>query len=58
MRYTYEPEVEAFRSEVKQFIKDNLPPEEELMQRGYDDASLRKLAHENWIRVLRKTWKA
>ena len=23
---------------------------------GYDDASLRKLAHENWIRVLRATW--
>lgn len=28
-----------------------------LKARGYDDASLRKLAHENWIRVLRKTWK-
>lgn len=28
-----------------------------LKERGYDDASLRKLAHENWIRVLRKTWK-
>jgi membrane dipeptidase len=24
---------------------------------GYDDAALRKLAHENWIRVLRETWK-
>jgi membrane dipeptidase len=24
---------------------------------GYDEASLRKLAHENWLRVLRKTWK-
>lgn len=24
---------------------------------GYDDAALRKLAHENWIRVLRDTWK-
>lgn len=23
---------------------------------GYDDAALRKLAHENWLRVLRKTW--
>jgi membrane dipeptidase len=23
---------------------------------GYDDASLRKLAHENWVRVLRATW--
>jgi membrane dipeptidase len=28
-----------------------------LRDRGYDDAALRKLAHENWIRVLRKTWK-
>ena len=27
-----------------------------LKAHGYDDASLRKLAHENWIRVLRKTW--
>jgi membrane dipeptidase len=27
-----------------------------LQERGYDDASLRKLAHENWLRVLRKTW--
>jgi membrane dipeptidase len=25
---------------------------------GYDDAALRKLAHENWVRVLRKTWRA
>lgn len=24
---------------------------------GYDDASLRKLAHENWLRVLGKSWK-
>lgn len=23
---------------------------------GYDDAALRKIAHENWVRVLRKTW--
>ena len=28
-----------------------------LRDRGYDDAALRKLAHENWIRVLRRTWK-
>jgi membrane dipeptidase len=28
-----------------------------LSAHGYDDASLRKIAHENWIRVLRKTWK-
>lgn len=24
---------------------------------GYDDDMLRKIAHENWMRVLRKTWK-
>lgn len=27
-----------------------------LSKAGYDDASLRKIAHENWLRVLRKTW--
>ena len=27
-----------------------------LKDRGYDDLALRKLAHENWVRVLRKTW--
>jgi membrane dipeptidase len=27
-----------------------------LREHGYDDAALRKLAHENWIRVLRETW--
>jgi membrane dipeptidase len=25
---------------------------------GYDDESLRKITHQNWIRVLRKTWKS
>ncbi len=25
---------------------------------GYDDAALRKITHENWLRVLRKTWKS
>ena len=28
-----------------------------LHRSGYDDGVLRKLAYENWIRVLRKTWK-
>ncbi len=28
----------------------------DLRDRGYDDQDLRKLAHENWVRVLRKTW--
>ncbi|MBA3790460.1 MAG: dipeptidase [Rubrobacter sp.] len=27
-----------------------------LRHRGYEDQALRKLAHENWVRVLRKTW--
>ncbi|CAN5149174.1 dipeptidase [soil metagenome] len=27
-----------------------------LYEHGYDGAALRKLAHENWVRVLRKTW--
>lgn len=28
-----------------------------LRNSGYDEPSLRKLAHENWVRVLRKTWR-
>jgi membrane dipeptidase len=28
-----------------------------LRARGYDDAALRKLGYENWLRVLAKTWK-
>lgn len=27
-----------------------------LRAHGFDEATLRKLAHENWLRVLRKTW--
>jgi membrane dipeptidase len=27
-----------------------------LRARGYDDAALRKIAHQNWVRVLEKTW--
>jgi membrane dipeptidase len=27
-----------------------------LRQHGYGEADLRKLAHENWLRVLRITW--
>jgi membrane dipeptidase len=29
-----------------------------LVMRGYDDASLKKIAYENWLRVLRLTWHA
>lgn len=28
-----------------------------LRERGYDDAALHKLGHENWLRVLAKTWR-
>ncbi len=28
-----------------------------LRRAGYDDNSLRKITHENWLRVLRQTWK-
>src|SRR5215467_8670308 len=28
-----------------------------LAERGYDDVALRKIAYENWVRVLRKTWR-
>lgn len=28
-----------------------------LREHGYDDAVLRKIAYENWVRVLNKTWK-
>jgi membrane dipeptidase len=30
---------------------------ETLRRHGFDEASLRKLAHENWVRVLKKTWR-
>ena len=30
---------------------------EALGRRGYDEPALRKLAHENWLRVLDKTWR-
>ena len=29
-----------------------------LRARGYDEAALRKITHENWLRVLGKTWRA
>jgi membrane dipeptidase len=28
-----------------------------LRDHGYDEDALRKITHENWLRVLRKTWK-
>jgi membrane dipeptidase len=29
-----------------------------LREHGYDEAALRMLTHENWLRVLGKTWRA
>ena len=37
MKFAYDQDVEAFRAEVKTFIKENLPPEEERAKRGYED---------------------
>ena len=34
MKFNYEPDVEAFRKEVQDFIQAELPPEEERLQRG------------------------
>ena len=31
---------------------------EALGDHGYDEPALKKLAHENWVRVLRKTWRS
>ena len=44
---------------ISQYIKDvsGLPNLiSALRAHGYDDAALRKLTHENWIRLLEKTW--
>ncbi|GAB4526812.1 MAG: dipeptidase [Anaerolineae bacterium] len=30
---------------------------DKLHETGYDESTIRKLAHENWLRVLRKTWR-
>lgn len=30
---------------------------EALQERGYDEAALRKVTHENWLRLLKRTWK-
>ena len=36
MKFNYEADVEAFRGEVQQFIKDELPSEEVRLKRGYE----------------------
>jgi alkylation response protein AidB-like acyl-CoA dehydrogenase len=62
MRFRYDPEVEAFREEVRQFIREQLPPEEERLQRGFEGGFRsneeekaytmgfqRKLAERGWL---------
>ena len=36
MKFTYDPDVEEFRQEVRDFIAKELPPEEERQKRGYE----------------------
>jgi alkylation response protein AidB-like acyl-CoA dehydrogenase len=36
VKFNYDPDVETFRQEVKDFIAAELPPEEERMRRGYE----------------------
>ena len=36
MKFNYDPDVESFRTEVQDFIKAELPPEEERAKRGYE----------------------
>ena len=31
---------------------------EAMRARGYDDATIRKIAYENWLRVMEQTWGA
>ena len=62
MRFTHESDVEAFREEVRQFIADELPPEEERLERArgggfrtnaeeyeYTMGFQRKLAARGWL---------
>lgn len=34
-----------------------IPIFDAVRERGYDEAALNKLAHRNWLRVLRKLWR-
>ncbi|MCS7295303.1 MAG: hypothetical protein NZ761_07885, partial [Dehalococcoidia bacterium] len=36
MRFRYDPEVERFRQEVREFLAKELPPEEERIRMGYE----------------------
>jgi alkylation response protein AidB-like acyl-CoA dehydrogenase len=62
VKFTYDPEVESFRQEVKDFIAAELPPEEVRTRRGYEGGFKtyeeeydyvmgfqRKLAQRDWL---------
>ncbi|MCY3646950.1 MAG: acyl-CoA dehydrogenase family protein [Chloroflexi bacterium] len=62
MRFTHESDVESFRDEVRQFIADELPPEEERLERSrrggfetneeeyaYTMGFQKKLADRDWL---------
>ena len=62
MRFTHESDVESFRAEVRQFIADELPPEEERLERArrggfetneeeyaYTMGFQKKLAERGWL---------
>jgi 3-oxocholest-4-en-26-oyl-CoA dehydrogenase alpha subunit len=62
MRFNYDPDVEAFRQEVRDFIKAELPPEEERLKRAeeggfksneeeydYTMGFQKKLAAKDWL---------
>ncbi|MGK2964519.1 MAG: acyl-CoA dehydrogenase family protein [Tepidiformaceae bacterium] len=59
MRFTFEPEVEQFRSELKDFIAKELPPEHERPEHGiigtaavekaYTQEFQKKLAEKKWL---------
>ena len=59
MQFKFDPEVEVFRAEVRQFLADELPPEaqrhehgvigDEAAEREYTVAFQRKLADKGWL---------
>ena len=54
------PRLDGFIKDAKKLAKDALSPlrdQRKAMRRhGYDEALMRKICHENWIRVLRASW--
>jgi len=62
MRFKYDPELEAFRQEIREFLAKELPPEEERIRRSYEGGFRspeeekeyvmgfqRKLAERGWL---------